>query len=53
MPNYKNMYFQLSAKVADAVEILVETQQKGENDYIESDSKLVLLSEVGQDDDND
>ncbi|MGX8701892.1 hypothetical protein [Caproiciproducens sp.] len=35
MPDYRKMYFELAAKVADAVELLVKAQQKGENDYTE------------------
>lgn len=27
MPDYKKMYFQLSAKIADAVDILVKAQK--------------------------
>ena len=53
MADYKEMYFELSAKVADAIEILISAQQKGEDDYIESESKLVLLSNVNQEDKND
>ena len=53
LADYKEMYFELSAKVADAIEILIKAQQKGEDDYIESDSKLVLLSDVGQEDKKD
>lgn len=33
MPDYKTMYFQLAASVADAVEFLTEAQQKGEELY--------------------
>jgi len=36
MPNYKAMYFQLAAKVADAVEILTAAQQQGEDAYVEN-----------------
>ncbi len=35
MPDYRKMYFELAAKVEDAVELLVKAQQKGENDYME------------------
>ena len=37
MPDYKAMYFQLAAKVADAVELLITAQQQGENAYIEGE----------------
>lgn len=33
MPDYKAMYFQLAARVADAVEFLTEAQQNGEEGY--------------------
>lgn len=39
MPDYKSMYFQLAAKVADVVEILIEAQQQGEDSYIENDDE--------------
>ncbi|MBW7573063.1 hypothetical protein [Caproiciproducens faecalis] len=35
MPDYRKMYFELAAKVEDAVELLVKAQQKGENDYVD------------------
>lgn len=43
MPDYKDMYFQLAAKVANAVDILVEAQQQGEYDYSEEESSVILL----------
>nr|WP_319489771.1 hypothetical protein [uncultured Caproiciproducens sp.] len=43
MPNYKKMYFELAAKTADAVELLVKAQQKGENDYIEGQLAVTEL----------
>jgi len=36
MPDYKAMYFQLAAKVADAVELLTTAQQQGEDAYVEN-----------------
>jgi hypothetical protein len=42
MPNYKSMYFQLAARVADAVELLTLAQHKGEDAYIESNDEPVL-----------
>ena len=47
MPDYKKMYFQLAAKVENAVDILVEAQQLGENDYIEGKPLLVSLADGG------
>lgn len=35
MPDYEKMYFQLSAAVEDAVEMVERALQKGENDYVE------------------
>ncbi len=42
MPDYKEMYFQLAAKVANAVDILVEAQQQGEYDYSKEESPLLI-----------
>lgn len=33
MPNYKAMYFELAAKVADAIEILTKAQRDCEDSY--------------------
>ena len=38
------MYFQLAAKVADAIELLMEAQQKGENGYLKTEQSFVLLA---------
>lgn len=35
MPDYKEMYFKLAAKIADAVNILIDAQQQGEEAYID------------------
>lgn len=43
MPDYKAMYFQMAAKVADAVELLIQAQQNGENAYTEEPRKLTAL----------
>ena len=46
MSDYKKMYYQLAAKVADVIEILINAQQQGEDCYIESeDTILTLVSE--------
>lgn len=34
MPDYKMMYFQLAAKVADAMDILLKAQQEGEAEFM-------------------
>jgi hypothetical protein len=46
VPDYKKMYFQLVAKVANAVDILVDAQQQGEDDYIESENLTVTLTDI-------
>ena len=43
MPDYQKMYFELAARVADAVELLVKAQQKGENDYMEGQPAITEL----------
>ncbi|AFV03467.1 MULTISPECIES: hypothetical protein [Dehalobacter] len=43
MPDYKEMYFQLAAKVANAVDILVEALQHGENNYTEEETPVISL----------
>lgn len=43
MPDYKEMYFQLAAKVANAIDILVEAQRQGEYDYSNEESPVNLL----------
>lgn len=48
MADYKEMYFQLAAKVANVVEILVEAQQQGENDYIEKETPIIPITNAGQ-----
>lgn len=43
VPDYKEMYFQLAAKVANAIDILIEAQQQGEYDYSEEESPVISL----------
>lgn len=43
MPDYKDMYFRLAAKVANAVDILIEAQQQGEYDYTEEVTPVISL----------
>lgn len=45
LEDHGTMYYQLAAKVADAVEWLTSAQQQGEKQFIEThdDSELVLL----------
>jgi len=46
LSDYKTMYYQLAAKVADAVELLITAQQQGEIQFTEQneDSELILLN---------
>ena len=37
MPDYKKMYFQLAAKVADALDILLKAQQEGEAEFVDGE----------------
>ncbi|SPF41141.1 conserved hypothetical protein [Candidatus Desulfosporosinus infrequens] len=37
MPDYKMMYFQLAAKVADAMDILLKAQQEGEEEFMDGE----------------
>ena len=39
MPDYKTMYFELTAKVADAVELLTTAQQQCEEMFIEGEDE--------------
>ena len=43
MPDYEKMYFQLAAKVADAIEILVSAQQQGEDEYAKEETPMAVL----------
>jgi len=45
MPDYKTMYFELAAKVADVIEILIAAQQQGENRYIENEILIEKAAE--------
>jgi len=37
MPDFKTMYFQLAAKVADALDILLKAQQEGEAEFMKEE----------------
>ena len=41
--DYKTMYFQLAAKIADAVELLIKAQREGEALYMEENESIVQL----------
>mgnify|MGYP007135362177 CR=1 FL=1 len=50
MPDYKKMYFQLAARVSDAVEILLKAQQEGEAQFMaEVRSSEVKVLPIRQD----
>ena len=54
MTDYKSMYFQLAAKVADAVELLTAAQLQGEDAYIEgADATIIPGSQSEFDKDKD
>ena len=53
MADFKKMYYDLAGAVADAVEILIRAQQRGEEDYIASDDEPVLLAVFGKEMDKD
>jgi hypothetical protein len=38
MPDYKKMYFELAAKVADAVDLLIAAQRDAEEQYISEEA---------------
>lgn len=44
MVDYKKMHFQLAAKTADALEILITVQQEAENIYIEEEIIVPLTT---------
>lgn len=44
MSDYRNMYFQLAAKVAEAVELLTSALQKGETEYMKALDQTELLT---------
>ena len=49
MTDYKRMYFQLAAKVADAMDILLKAQQEGEQVFMDGESlgsgKVVVMQD--------
>ncbi len=51
MTDYKKMYFQLAAKVADAMDILLEAQQEGEKEFMDgepfSEGKVMVIPDEG------
>lgn len=53
MPDYKIMYFQLAAKVADAMDILLKAQQEGEAEFMDGGSLPGLKVLTIKDEDRD
>jgi len=54
MPDYKKMYFQLAAKVADAIDSLQEALQQGESDFMEGEPQLIKIAAAKEEkDDNE
>ena len=53
MPDYKMMYFQLAAKVADAMDILLKAQQEGEAEFMDGESFPGLKVMTIQDENRD
>lgn len=49
MPDYKSMYFQLAASVADVVELLIKAQQRGEDSYVKDKAAPAVTLPVKKD----
>ncbi|WP_019849861.1 hypothetical protein [Desulfitobacterium sp. PCE1] len=54
MTDYEKMYFQLAAKVADAMDILLKAQQEGEAEFINGEPssglKVITIQDENHDD---
>ena len=52
LADYKTMYYNLAAKVADAIELLTAAQQEGEDQFMEyrAQGKLSLIHKETDDD---
>lgn len=48
MPDYKAMYFALASQVANAIDVLLQAQQDGEESAMKEDCILELLPERKQ-----
>ncbi|MEA5024265.1 hypothetical protein SDC9_09375 [bioreactor metagenome] len=53
MTDYRKMYFQLAAKVADAMDILSKAQQEGEAEFMNGEPFSGLKVVVLQDENHD
>ncbi|WP_158304536.1 hypothetical protein [Desulfitobacterium hafniense] len=53
MTDYRKMYFQLAAQVADAVDLLLKAQQEGEKEFMDgepySGPKAIALQDENRD----
>ena len=51
--DYKKMYFQLAAKVADALDILLKALQEGESEFLDGDPfpglKVITIKDENRD----
>lgn len=43
MPDYKSMYFRLAGRVADAIELLIQAQQEGEDAAMQEDGPDAIV----------
>ncbi|MDR0838182.1 MAG: hypothetical protein LBN99_00905 [Oscillospiraceae bacterium] len=43
MPDYEKMYFELAARIADAVDLLVKALQRGEETYMDDDKPILMI----------
>ncbi|MHB1314264.1 MAG: hypothetical protein ACYCX2_02115 [Christensenellales bacterium] len=46
MPDYKEMYFQLTGRVAEIIELLIYAQQEGEEEYIDNNEPFEELKQI-------
>ncbi|SHN69586.1 hypothetical protein [Desulfitobacterium chlororespirans] len=53
MTDYRKMYFQLAAQVADAVDILLKAQQEGEREFVDGEPYSGLKGIALQDENHD
>jgi len=44
MPDYMKMYFQMAAKVADAIDSLQKALQQGESDFMEGEPQVIRIA---------
>jgi len=53
MPDFKTMYFQLAARVADALDILLKAQRDGEGEFMDEEPspglKVIAIQDESRD----